>query len=715
MANTVEIHVRAQDSASRVLGGVGRAFKNVASNVAASLGTLAKGATSIAAIGTTAVSVVPLLAPAVKAMVGVGQAALQASPALLSFAAAGVFVGATLRKIFAEGSAMRKAIEPLGKAFDDAGEAASNAAAKGVRPLIEEFNRVNFPSIRAAMVRIGEATNKVTTGFLKWANSAAGVRAIRGIVEPIGKAMNDLAPSITRAAISFTDMLGRITGVSMAAGTSGLSGILDKLSDKMDRVNKTSVGGGLSKLGDTARKVAGFVRTLARWIGRAVDLYKTYQTKFGLVADAIAVVAIAFGGPVTAIIAGIGLIVRHFDKLKAAYNSVKDYFKSPIGKGVLDDLKSAAETIIPKIKEAFENIKREVLPALEDLGETLKNDLGPAFADFAKEAAPVVGWLIEHLGKDMANKLAGTIKIIDGLATSLSGFFTMMSGLLSGDFGKFFDGLKKHWEGLGKIVKGVMRNLAGEHWDDFVANLNKAKDAVTGLIDRMKGLKDKTVRIAQQGAEKAKDAVQSVIATIRRYVGKVVNIGERGAGKAKGAIDSLIGTIRRLAGKIVSIGERGAAAAMRRVNDLINAIRRLVGKVVRVGANVFGTGAVRGLADAISRVTSKVVNVGARVFGGIFGRAHGGIVGAANGGLRSGLTMVGEHGRELLELPPGTRVRSNPDTERMLAQGGGGGVAKLVWGDGPTDPLARAIWEWLKENIRIEGGGGDDNVQRALG
>src|SRR5690606_40502905 len=107
-----------------------------------------------------------------------------------------------------------------------------NAAATGVRPLIDEFNTINFPHIRAAMVQIGEATNKVTTGFLKWANSAAGVRAIRGIVEPIGKAMNDLAPSITRASISFTDMLGRTTGVTMAAGTAGLAGSPDTLSDK---------------------------------------------------------------------------------------------------------------------------------------------------------------------------------------------------------------------------------------------------------------------------------------------------------------------------------------------------------------------------------------------------------------------------------------------------------------------------------------------------
>jgi hypothetical protein len=49
-------------------------------------------------------------------------------------------------------------------------------------------------------------------------------------------------------------------------------------------------------------------------------------------------------------------------------------------------------------------------------------------------------------------------------------------------------------------------------------------------------------------------------------------------------------------------------------------------------------------------------------------KATGGIVGAAaSGGIRSGLTLVGEQGPELAELPVGTRVLSNPDSMRRLA------------------------------------------------
>ena len=49
-------------------------------------------------------------------------------------------------------------------------------------------------------------------------------------------------------------------------------------------------------------------------------------------------------------------------------------------------------------------------------------------------------------------------------------------------------------------------------------------------------------------------------------------------------------------------------------------------------------------------------------------KAAGGIVGAAaSGGLRGGLTWVGEHEPELLDLPVGSRVWSGPDSRRKLA------------------------------------------------
>lgn len=87
-------------------------------------------------------------------------------------------------------------------------------------------------------------------------------------------------------------------------------------------------------------------------------------------------------------------------------------------------------------------------------------------------------------------------------------------------------------------------------------------------------------------------------------------------------------------------------------------------------------------------------------------RAHGGAIGAAaTGGVRANMTLVGEQGPEIVSLAPGSHVRSNPDTRRMLAQGGGGGVATIL-----IDSAGSRMDDLLVEIIRkaARNRGGDD-------
>ena len=115
-------------------------------------------------------------------------------------------------------------------------------------------------------------------------------------------------------------------------------------------------------------------------------------------------------------------------------------------------------------------------------------------------------------------------------------------------------------------------------------------------------------------------------------------------------------------------------------------------------------------------VTTYVMTVATNPYpGGISGRKEaGGTVGAAaTGGARSGLTMVGEHGREMVRLPAGSTVHSNPDTERMM---GGGGNMHITLDFGPNFQQATGLsqqqLEQLRFTVRTVGGG---DVQRALG
>lgn len=107
---------------------------------------------------------------------------------------------------------------------------------------------------------------------------------------------------------------------------------------------------------------------------------------------------------------------------------------------------------------------------------------------------------------------------------------------------------------------------------------------------------------------------------------------------------------------------------------------------------------------------AKVENTLNRLGGGY---AHGGIVGAAaNGATSSGMTLVGEHGPELIAASPGSRVWSAGDSQRMMSGSGGGGDVRVFFDPSGADDIARALFTRLRAEVSVQGGG---SVQRTFG
>ncbi len=111
-------------------------------------------------------------------------------------------------------------------------------------------------------------------------------------------------------------------------------------------------------------------------------------------------------------------------------------------------------------------------------------------------------------------------------------------------------------------------------------------------------------------------------------------------------------------------------------------------------------------------VNTKFTTTGKRTAPSEF-MAHGGVTGAASGGPRGNWTMVGEQGRELVKLAPGSTVIPNGQTEAMMSgQGTGAGgsptVLEIRSGGSRLDDL---LVEILRKAIRARGG----NAQSVLG
>lgn len=201
------------------------------------------------------------------------------------------------------------------------------------------------------------------------------------------------------------------------------------------------------------------------------------------------------------------------------------------------------------------------------------------------------------------------------------------------------------------------------------------------------------VQTAFKGVQAAARVMWSLIKSYFNALGTVFNVltgrSKTMNSRIRGVLNSLVSFVRgipgRVGGALVHMFDPLANGA----RNVINAVRSWLSGLIGYARNIAST-------------------IGNLIHAAVPGYAHGGVVGAsASGATASGMTMVGEHGPELLQLPAGTRVRSNPDTARMMANTGGGGgggmVTVLIKGD--------SLMKGLRAEIRRQGG----NVQTVLG
>lgn len=232
-----------------------------------------------------------------------------------------------------------------------------------------------------------------------------------------------------------------------------------------------------------------------------------------------------------------------------------------------------------------------------------------------------------------------------------------------------------------------------------------------------------------------KDHWKLVLGFLTGPIGAAVVIIASHWGKIKSGLSSVVNWIKSNWRSVVSVLTSPISAAVSFITthwgkiksgaqSAVSAIRSAWSTVRGILTSPF-TSAWGTISGIISRISSFISSLPGRVAGAVSSAAgkltsalnpsnwfaHGGTVGAAEtGGNRSGMVMVGEAGPELVRLPTGSHVMSNPDTRRALGAGGGGGVTALqiewVGGAGGDDFIA-----WLRKNIRIKGG----NVQSVLG
>lgn len=358
----------------------------------------------------------------------------------------------------------------------------------------------------------------------------------------------------------------------------------------------------------------------------------------------------------------------------------------------LDSMRGPLMSFTDSLAAGFDKLKARAGKDLIEAFDAFMIAFGPAWESFMAGLGDALGALARTV-RDHSTEIAVGLRMVLGLITTiidiinffanawvtmfdlaikgvanLTGVIAGFADFLFGIFDSILEGMVTAFGGLPIIGEQVIaaRQKFAQFREGTVSDLRQAEDAIRGMGQT----------IADANARNKLTADISVLeAKVKQAKKRLQETNDKKVqAKIKAEIGQLTEQLRIANGKL----------------DAIN------GRTVH---------------------TWVVTHMEARkegVHGTQLGRAHGGIIGAATGGVRSNMTLVGERGPELVNLPAGSRVRSNEDSRRMMAlSSAGGGLSQpielVVNLDGRV--VARQLYDPLREETRKRGG----DVQRQLG
>lgn len=297
--------------------------------------------------------------------------------------------------------------------------------------------------------------------------------------------------------------------------------------------------------------------------------------------------------------------------------------------------------------------------------------------------------------QDQANQARETAGATDGLTDSQNNATDAVAQATSA-----YDGAKKAASGYLDTIDALYGRFG--NLSDAQAAFTLAMAGATGTILKGKDAVDLNTKAGAtnvQTFERLAKAAESV-------AGKMVEQNKDTAGATQSLRDAA-GAIDALAAKSGLTKDQ-----IKKLNIELFGVPDV--KMITIDANTTpAANALNSLGSKIEFISTQIGQIGKGGNAAMF-RATGGEVGAAaTGGNRSGLVWVGEQGPELVRLPTGSTVRSNPDSMAALAGAHSPAPTALqVEWVGP--PSLDGLMELIKGWIRFKYGTGNDAVLRAL-
>lgn len=363
-----------------------------------------------------------------------------------------------------------------------------------------------------------------------------------------------------------------------------------------------------------------------------------------------------------------------------------------IGKDFAPHFKQALAAAAPH----FQTFLDHIINGFKELGKRAAPDLEEAFNVFLDAFGPEVEATLGGLGdslaalartvRDHSTEIAWALGLIIGAITILVDAVNFLANAWVWAIHSMYDAVGTLLGGVANLLDVILSCFAG-----ILTGADKAFGWIPGVGDKLDGARanfdtwrDQVVGDMRSASDSFKGAGAELDRTNRLRILKV-------------NIESWKSQLRTARADLKKTSDQKAKAKIQaNIDDLTNKLRQANGQLNALNGKTVTT-----------FVRTAYYQGAAGPYAPL--RAAGGGIGlstAATGGARSNMTLVGEQGPELVNLAPGSRVRSNPDTRRIMgaAGGTGGGGSSTIIIDSSDDPVDRLLLQILRKAVRVQGG-----------
>jgi hypothetical protein len=633
------------------------------------------------------------------------------APMLLGLGAAGGVVALAMDDIKEEAKSLKPELEGLQKA-------ASKAIMPGVKSMFKDL-KVAMKELEPAVSIAGEAMGDMAEKAGKFAKSPAFQKALLQNVKLGSEWFKEFGSSLGTLTQSFLDF-GAKSKPTLDALGGGINDVLSIGLPGMFKGLEQGIEGSAKMFEGLFDAINLVLPAFGRLSGALADTFgPILGSLFRFFGDLAAAI-------MDAVVPALNVLAPAFGSASEAMDESTGVLR-PLIKALGEGLEFAARIAVIPLKNMFDTLK-VILPLMKDLGSYIAGPFISTFSEmtgagekvdaFNGKLTDLSNWANNHRAeiREVFRMISQAIMdmvifgvnalplLIEGFRMMSIGALTALDAIITGaatafgwipGIGDKLKGAKEAFETFkGKFIDGL--TAAQEKSEEFAEKVtpklqeNKLRLDISNWNTQIEDAKE---QLSDKNLPPGKRA--ELTANIKNWKEKVAEAEEALRNMTSSKTSHFKGDKSDFDDKMASVFRAKAPS-----------------KTSPVKAD---TSSFWGTIRSLSGATVGSVNVAVNAIGkaaDFLGFAHGGIVGtAATGGARNNLTLVGERGPELVDLAPGSRVRSNDDTRRMFAQGGdSSGHVVLEVRSGGTQ-MDDFIVEIIRKAVRVRGG----DVQIALG